>query len=104
MNIDKQKIALLISCMCAGSAFSAGFSMPHAGHVKTCPIYMDLEKTGKVVIAKPEADKGQTTDAERKAGKTLVLNTQAGAPGTTGGAAKTAPTSLPGQNSAPSAP
>ena len=101
MSISKQKIAFLTTCLCAGSAFSAGFSMPHAPRAKACPIYMDLEKVDKTVVAKPGADKGQAGAVDRKANNGQVINTQTSATGGGGGAGKTTAPTLPAQKSAP---
>ena len=101
MYFDKQKLAFLVACLCAGSAFSAGFRVPHVAHNTSCPTA--VEKPGKALVAQTEVEQAQNAPTDRKAGKSLVLNTQAGAHGAGGGggAGKTPDALVQGQKSAP---
>jgi hypothetical protein len=115
MSIDKQKLAFLIACMWAGSAFSAVYPMHHVQDGTGCPTA--VEKDGKTAVARPDADQGMKAvaddwearaNADSKAGKGPVLNTQfdsaRGGSATGGGGAGKAPAaSVPGQKSAPTA-
>ncbi len=107
MYFGKQKLAFIVACLCAGSAFSAGFPMPHAPSSKSCPTA--VEKNGNAAVLQTEADQHKNSLDGKKAGNALQANTtvdmstSSHGAGGGGGAGKTQATGAPTQKPAATA-
>ncbi len=107
MYLAKQTLALVAACLCTGSAFSAGFSMPHTPSGKSCPTA--VEKNGNTTALQTDADPRKNVLDNKKAGNALQVNTQidmskaSHGTGGGGGAGKTQATVTPAQKPAANA-
>ncbi len=101
MSIDKQKLAFLVACLCAGSAFSASIPMPHATHGKSCPTA--VEKNANTAVVQSEADpRKNALDAKKGVtlqtiGTTVDPSVASHGAGGGGGAGKTQASGTPAQ-------